>query len=115
MISVLSETGEMIKKPTQISGRTEEYKLLKVLKKRLTAKGGSYVAMSRMFKEIDLDGNGLIDFDEFSKGMETLEMMLSRAKVEMLFGYFDADGGGNIDMNEFIAGKKLRHTYTKQK
>ena len=87
-----------------ILGKNDEYKLLKMLKKRLTTLGGSYVAMSRMFKEIDLDGNGVIDFTEFSVAIDKMDMMLSDAKKEMLFNYFDIDKGGSIDIDEFIAG-----------
>ena len=84
--------------------KNEHYKLLKTLKKRLTKDGGSFVAMSRLFKKMDLDGNGVVDFEEFTYAVEQMEMMISAEKVQMLFNYFDIDGSGSIDVNEFIKG-----------
>ena len=61
-------TESLIHKEGKFTSK-EEYKLLKALKKRLTAEGGSFVAMSRKFRSMDLDGNGVIDFEEFGLGI----------------------------------------------
>ena len=61
-------TESLIHKEGKFTSK-EECKLLKALKKRLTADGGSFVAMSRKFRSMDLDGNGVIDFEEFGLGM----------------------------------------------
>ena len=39
-----------------IRSKNDDFKLLKTLKQRLTAEGGSFVAISRKFKAMDLDG-----------------------------------------------------------
>ena len=64
-----------------VGTRNEEFKLLKTLKKRLTKDGGSFVAMARLFKKMDLDGNGVVDLEEFEHAIETMDMMLSKEKV----------------------------------
>lgn len=87
-----------------VGTRNEEFKLLKTLKKRLTKDGGSFVAMARLFKKMDLDGNGVVDLEEFEHAIETMDMMLSKEKVKMLFHYFDEDRNGSIDVDEFVRG-----------
>lgn len=52
----------------------------------------------------DLDGNGEIDFEEFTYGMGQLDIMLTEGKVRRLFRYFDKDDGGAIDIDQFLAG-----------
>ena len=48
---------------TKSSASKEQMRLIRMLKKRLTADGGSFVAISRKFRAMDLDKNGVIDID----------------------------------------------------
>ena len=38
---------------------------------------------------MDLDGNGTIDFDEFTHGLKEMDMDLGEEKTRSLFRYFD--------------------------
>lgn len=88
----------------KVLGKNDEYKLVKILKKRLSSEGGSFVAMSRLFEKMDLDGNGVVDFDEFTYACQEMDLILTKEKVQMLFNYFDEDRSGFIDVNEFYKG-----------
>ena len=56
----------------KILGKNDEYKLVKLLKKRLSREGGSFVAMSRLFEKMDLDGNGVVDFEDDQEKVATI-------------------------------------------
>ena len=88
----------------KILGKNDEYKLVKLLKKRLSREGGSFVAMSRLFEKMDLDGNGVVDFEEFTTACHEMGLVLTKQRVQMLFNYFDEDRSGFIDVNEFYKG-----------
>jgi Ca2+-binding EF-hand superfamily protein len=63
-----------------------------------------FVGLQRVFRNMDDDGNRLIDLDEFTKGMREIGVGLSLAQIETLFRFFDRDQSGNIDFNEFLVG-----------
>lgn len=53
-----------------------------------------------MFKEIDIDGNGTIDYTEFVMATMNEKNILSNEKLEQAFKMFDKDGGGTISPEE---------------
>jgi hypothetical protein len=53
---------------------------------------------------MDLDGNGVIDIDEFKVALTAMDLCLPEEKITNLFSHFDIDGSGEIDIEEFIAG-----------
>ncbi|KAF4689125.1 hypothetical protein FOZ63_032457 [Perkinsus olseni] len=57
------------------------------------------------FQEIDKDGSGMIDYEEFRKALLKEDTPMLRR----LFAIFDTDGSGEIDVKEFIVGLS---TYT---
>ncbi|KAF4671572.1 hypothetical protein FOL47_001444 [Perkinsus chesapeaki] len=57
------------------------------------------------FQEIDTDGSGMIDYEEFRKVLLKEDTPMLRR----LFALFDSDGSGEIDVKEFIVGLS---TYT---
>lgn len=99
-----SSTSDSVIGEEKILGKNDEYKLVKLLKKRLSREGGSFVAMSRLFEKMDLDGNGVVDFEEFTTACHEMDLVLTKEKVQMLFNYFDEDRSGAIDVNEFYKG-----------
>ena len=59
-----------------------------------------------LFRDMDLDGDGLIDRKEFRRGMTALGLDVPRAMVDALFDSWDPDGSGSIDQREL--NKMLR-------
>ncbi|RYH21040.1 hypothetical protein EON65_21675 [archaeon] len=70
-----------------------------------------------LFNEVDKDGSGELDEEEFEYLMQVLGMDLSEGKVKEVMAEYDVDGGGIIEMHEFLlflrnqqkeAGKRLK-------
>jgi len=53
-----------------------------------------------MFKEIDTDGNGTIDYSEFLMATMNETQLLSQEKLKAAFKMFDKDGSGTISKDE---------------
>lgn len=53
-----------------------------------------------MFKEIDIDGNGTIDYTEFVMATMNQQNMMSNEKLMQAFKMFDKDGSGTISADE---------------
>ena len=64
------------------------------------------VRVIELFRDMDLDGDGLIDRKEFRRGMTALGLDVPRAMVDALFDSWDPDGSGSIDQREL--NKMLR-------
>ena len=64
------------------------------------------VRVIELFREMDIDGDGLIDRKEFRRGMTALGLDVPRAMVDALFDSWDPDGSGSIDQREL--NKMLR-------
>ena len=54
----------------------------------------------RMFKEIDADDSGAIDYSEFLMATMTETQLLSKEKLQAAFKMFDKDGSGTISREE---------------
>lgn len=53
-----------------------------------------------MFKEIDIDNNGTIDYTEFVMASMNSKQMMTTEKLEQAFKLFDKDGNGSIEAEE---------------
>lgn len=56
----------------------------------------------KLFRNIDADGGGTIDFDEFMQFLAYFHMGSNEAACREVFNRFDPDGSGDIDMQEFL-------------
>jgi calcium-dependent protein kinase len=56
--------------------------------------------VDKMFKEIDIDGNGTIDYTEFVMGTLEEKTVLTNDKLMQAFRMFDKDGNGTISHDE---------------
>lgn len=56
--------------------------------------------IQRMFREIDVDGNGTIDYSEFLMATMSETQLLSQEKLKQAFKMFDKDGSGTISKDE---------------
>jgi len=59
----------------------------------------------RLFHEGDVDGNGELDLNEFSKVLDQICPGLDEDKKRAAFESIDTDGTGLIDFDEFMAGQ----------
>ena len=58
-------------------------------------------AIADAFKEFDVNGDAVIDHDEFRKGVKALVRGMTDEKVDSLIKIVDKDGDGEIDYLEF--------------
>jgi len=56
--------------------------------------------VKRMFKEIDADGSGTIEYSEFLMATMNESALLSQEKLKAAFKMFDKDGSGTISKDE---------------
>ena len=61
------------------------------------------VKWQEMFKEIDTDGSGAIDYGEFVTAAVNKEKLLSDTNIDMVFKLYDKDGDGEITKDEFAS------------
>ena len=58
--------------------------------------------IDNMIHVIDLDGNGVIDYNEFLNCAINKEKILSNERLEIAFKTFDTDGSGKISVDEIM-------------
>ncbi len=56
--------------------------------------------VDRIFSEVDIDGNGTIDYNEFVMAATNRQKLLNKEKLEATFKAFDKDGSGTISADE---------------
>ena len=59
--------------------------------------------IERIFKSIDTDNSGTIEYSEFVAASIDRKKMLSKKRLERVFQMFDKDGSGMISANELKA------------
>jgi len=59
--------------------------------------------MREMFQQIDKDGTGTLDREEFHEAMKTVDPDMSHTDIELLFDSMDVDGDKQISFLEFLA------------
>ncbi|OMJ83337.1 hypothetical protein SteCoe_15736 [Stentor coeruleus] len=72
-------------------------------------------ALLRVFKFIDLDGNGWVTPVEFIEVMRRIGVNLRDEQIRAFFTKFDTDGSGTLDYSEFsrAVGNINSHLFTK--
>merc|ERR1719326_1669514 len=64
--------------------------------------GLSITNLREVFDDVDEDGSGKIEFDEFKAMTDTFHLGIGLSKIRQLFNYFDADGDGEISYQDFM-------------
>ena len=59
--------------------------------------------VENMIKSIDLDGNGVIDYNEFLNCTMNRDKILCKKNLEYAFKAFDKDGNGSISIDEIMS------------
>jgi Ca2+-binding EF-hand superfamily protein len=59
----------------------------------------------RLFNEIDSDGNGVIELDEFIEAYQKKDPSVSKEHLRKLFSEADVDESGTLEFDEFVKGK----------
>ena len=80
-----------------------------------TASDEELQELAAQFKEIDVDKNGTLSFDEFSAALlaQTQEdIHLSSGELRRVFNAINQDGSGEIKYSEFIAANLTQKEYT---
>ena len=76
--------------------------VLQQLVDRAASRGGK-ASVKMAFADLDINGDGNIDMDEFKQGLQRLEVQLNDADLSRVFNYIDADKSGTLEMEEFEA------------
>jgi len=58
--------------------------------------------VENMIKSVDLNGNGVIDYNEFLNCTVNRDKIISHNNLEYAFHVFDKDGSGKVSVNEII-------------
>jgi len=100
--AALFTTGDKKLRATSTIGKIRE---------ALTIRAGGYLELkdlSRQFKIMDKDGNGVLSREELKDGLakflRVFNYELKPAEFERLFAAFDLDGNGTLSHKEFIRG-----------
>ena len=56
--------------------------------------------MSELFRKLDLDGDGTLDYNEFLQAAINHQKMLNQDNIREIFTMFDLDGDGFISFDE---------------
>lgn len=66
--------------------------------------------VDRIMLEVDIDGNGCIDYTEFVTATMSRQQLLNRERLELAFRAFDADDSGSISAAELkqMLGKSMK-------
>jgi Ca2+-binding EF-hand superfamily protein len=77
--------------------------LISMFRDMLAQRGARGIfGMQRIFKIMDDNNSGMLDIQEFWKGMCDFRLAISKEECRELFDIFDADGSGEIDFNELM-------------
>merc|ERR1711910_85616 len=91
---------------TDKSGTISPEELLGVL--RAMGQNPTEDELLNLVLEVDVDGNGTIEFDEFismkelKKVCSMLGTMLTKEELDQFMAEADADGNGKLDYDEFV-------------
>ena len=77
--------------------------LLDIFRESLKARGARGIAgLSRKFRIVDDNNNGLIDLAEFTKVINEHGFSWTAAQIKKIFDHFDNDKSGSITFDEFL-------------
>ncbi|KFP82014.1 Calcyphosin-like, partial [Acanthisitta chloris] len=73
------------------------------LRLQCLARGAAGIkGLGRLFRTLDANKSGALDFKEFSKGLNDYAIMINKDEAREIFQMFDKDGSGKISFDEFL-------------
>ena len=85
-------------------GQSEDM-LVQIVQSKLASRVNSYaeqiIKVKKLFESFDLNGDGVLDEQEFRECLEKLNIQFDDAQVLTLFAYFDVDRAGLIQWQAF--------------
>ena len=84
---------------TSGDGKITQAELLKGLSERYKS-DTLETDVANIFKNLDMDNNGYIEYEEFVRAAVSKERFLNENVLRFAFRYFDKDGSGEITFNE---------------
>lgn len=80
---------------------------IEILRAKCLARGAAGIqGIARLFKIMDDSKNGVIEYEEFKKGITEYGFVYTSLEMKELFNTFDKNSNGSIDYDEFL--EKLR-------
>lgn len=77
--------------------------------------GNAKAQADRIFKQIDLDDNGSIEFEEWCRATMNKRKTLSKKRLQVAYNFLDKDGNGKVDFDEIrVMFKNKGYTFTDQ-
>jgi Ca2+-binding EF-hand superfamily protein len=100
----LSAPSAAYSQPVEILNKFTIDDLIKEIKAKIVERSASVGirGMTRIFKAMDNNKNGLLDVDDFRWGLMDYGISLSKEEAVQVLKHFDRDGNGQVDFNEFI-------------
>jgi Ca2+-binding EF-hand superfamily protein len=75
----------------------------KMLLEWMRARGRGLAGLRKLFRQMDGDGDGRLDRDEFTRGLAMMNIHPTPGDLRAILARYDANGDGSIQFDEFIA------------
>lgn len=82
----------------------ERLLLMEQLRRRIARAGYTPQDLLRMFRALDMDGDGQLSFEEFLEFLPMMKINKSQEVAYRVFETYDDDGQGTVDFREFLMG-----------
>ena len=69
--------------------------------RKMKKQGSSTKVWKDVLSNLDLDGNGMVDYHEFMTAAVDYEKLITQQNLESAFKLFDTDGNGFINIADF--------------
>lgn len=68
----------------------------------MSTRGRGLKGLRKLFKDFDTDDSGIMDHDEFAKGIQRMNIHPAPEDLRAIIAHYDEDGNGTIEFDEFV-------------
>ena len=68
----------------------------------MSTRGQGLKGLRKLFKDFDTDDSGIMDHDEFAKGIQRMNIHPAPEDLRVIIAHYDEDGNGTIEFDEFV-------------